>query len=158
MQPGKSIPSRNSKALAYLDMVRVLEAVVALDSLWRESVSLCNCIEGFSLEDDVDPLIRGWPRVPWNPSRSRQSATCERKARNYCNQELGSLIRPHIYSLPDFSSRRWATYSTASSGDEACPRPSMTGHEPRAAIGLAILSPIAISLRVPYSPEMAIRA
>ena len=64
MQPGQSIPSRNSKALAYLDMVRVLEAVVALDSLCRESVSLCNCIEGFSLEDDVDPLIRGWPLVP----------------------------------------------------------------------------------------------
>jgi len=39
MQPGKGIPSRDSKALAYLDIVRVLEAVGALDSLYRESVS-----------------------------------------------------------------------------------------------------------------------
>lgn len=39
MQPGQGIPSRNSKALAYLDIVRVLEAVGALDSLYRESVS-----------------------------------------------------------------------------------------------------------------------
>jgi hypothetical protein len=39
MQPGQSIPARNSKALAYLDIVRVLEAVGALDSLYREAVS-----------------------------------------------------------------------------------------------------------------------